>query len=235
MRMGFIFTIDGCFPVSCSCQSAGIVVHIVYLNKLNRPAHVTLITVAWQPHSIKSGRVVHTLHVSLHTILMKYQFFGGERSFNLLGKYYWAQWSRTIGNYLCVFLHMWEQIQLMMRATDHPQQNIDICIHTGSSWRKKVNVDKLHNDDFSIKRLMPCSCVTFCLLNIHRPGFGELNLPYEYEVIEKYISSIQSWVISQRIQILAHKKGTQNRNFGLNQKSLLTYSAPWLIVTYPSM
>lgn len=54
---------------------------------------------------------------------------------------------------------------------------------------EKVDVDNLHNEYFNKKRLMPYSYVTFCLLNIHHPGFAELNLPYEYEVIEKYISA----------------------------------------------
>lgn len=58
-----------------------------------------------------------------------------------------------------------------------------------SNIRELFNVNNLHNDCFNIKRLIPYSFMTFCSLNIHHPGFGELNLLYEYEVIEKCIAS----------------------------------------------
>lgn len=65
----------------------------------------------------------------------------------------------------------------------------------------------LYNENLNIKRLMLFSYVTFCLLNIHHPGFGELNPPYEYEVIEKYISYSQPGLISwEGIHILANKE-----------------------------
>lgn len=97
--------------------------------------------------------------------------------------------------------------------------------------RKKVYFNNLHSKWFNIKRLIPYSCVTFCLLNIHHPGFGEPNFPYEYEVIEKYVSNFQSWLISQRIQILTHKKiEPKTETMVLIKKAFFAYSALWLIV-----
>lgn len=54
---------------------------------------------------------------------------------------------------------------------------------------QRIHTDaaNLHNKNFNFKRLMPHSYVTFCLLNMHHLGFGELNPLYECQVIEKYI------------------------------------------------
>lgn len=81
-------------------------------------------------------------------------------------------------------------MQLIKRHTDPPHQNANTCTYTHKEApvgeKKLMLITCIMSASISI-RLMLYSYVTFCLQNILHPGFGELNLPYEYEVIEKYI------------------------------------------------
>lgn len=138
------------------------------------------------------------VYISLHTIFMKYNFiFKKQQLFFFIKKILlsWVKWNHVRIVFFCLCLHVvrrrcnwwWGILTVLTKKHKWIHAHTHIYIQRVRYEMKKLMLKNLHNEYFNIKRLMPYSCVTFCLLNIHHPGFGELNLPYEYEVIEKYI------------------------------------------------